>query len=105
MLLSCLRAIKPTLEPKNLQMSKCVCFASQEFMGHTKAHFARLHVEWNGICISCNVNLGFVSRMLFSIHHQCFLEKNIRKSIQDRVPETFGRDPHILRWLGSVTNV
>jgi len=63
-----------------------VCFAFQEFMGYAKAHFARLTSpgEWNDICISCNINLGFVSGMLFPIHHQCLSGKEYtRKLIQD----------------------
>jgi len=61
-----------------------VFFASQEFMGYPKAHFARLQVKWNDICIPCNINLGFVSGMLFPIHHQCLSGKEYtRKLIQD----------------------
>jgi hypothetical protein len=55
-------------------------------MGYAKAHFARLTSpsEWNDICISCNINLGFVSGMLFPIHHQCLSGKEYtRKLIQD----------------------
>jgi hypothetical protein len=90
-----------------LRMSKCVLLHKNLWATVTQRPILHcLQVKWNDVRISCNINLRFVSGMLFPIHQQCLSGKEYtRKLVQDRVPETVTRDPHILRWLCSVTNV